>query len=512
MDAEAHPSGTLLAGKFRVVRVLGAGGMGVVYEVIHELTHHRRALKLLHRGCLERPETAERFLREASAAGRIRNNHIIQTFDAGQLAGGQPYLVMELLEGQTVADRIDETGGMSLEEIVDVFVQACSGVHAAHDAGIVHRDLKPENLFLVERRGRPFVKVLDFGVSMFDPRHRLSRATAEGDIIGTPYYMSPEQIRGDRDLDGRSDVYALGVILYEAATGKHPYPTDKLLTLVASVLEVTPAPLIEVRRDLPPRLSAIVEQAMMKDRERRIPTAKELGEALASLIPSWKHGDLGADSTSDASGSGSFAPPPSGELSSSDSASSLRDLAEPDRALLGSSAARAESVIPSKLDTRSSRHDAQRAPPSARDVAQQTSGPTSSDVLASPEAAVRLSQVLIAALGTLVMLTIGGLIAWRVFRSPPGEPPPTAVAITPPEAPPSSTNLPEVSPAASGHPRSDADPEPVLAPSSVPGARGPARTEPSAGATTSAAPDARPTAKTARPAPNGLARKDEFKQ
>jgi serine/threonine-protein kinase len=275
-EAPAIAPGTLLAGRFRVVRRMGVGGMGAVYEIEHELTKHRRALKLLHAEMAANAGVVERFLREASAAGRVGNPHIVETFDAGTLEGGEPYLVMEMLRGETLADRI-QRGPMLPSEVVDLIGQACDGVQAAHEAGIVHRDLKPDNLFVVDVEGRPFVKILDFGISKFDPGKTGGLAlTQEGAALGTPYYMSPEQIRGEVNLDARTDVYALGVILYECLAGRRPFDADSLTQLAVLIHTGKPSPLAQARTDLPTGLPELVGMAMATDREQRIPSARGL--------------------------------------------------------------------------------------------------------------------------------------------------------------------------------------------------------------------------------------------
>jgi serine/threonine-protein kinase len=281
-DPPPLPEGTIIAGKLRVVRQLGAGGMGAVYEVEHEFTKHRRALKMLHADMLEHPMVVARFIREASAAGHIGNPHIVETFDAGKLEGGEPYIVMEMLQGETLSDRLEKVRRLALPELVDVIRQACDGIQAAHDAGIVHRDLKPENIFLIERDGRPFVKILDFGVSKFDPTLTggADGTTKEGSALGTPYYMSPEQVDGDKDLDARTDVYALGVILYQCACGKRPFKADALPKLAVLIHEGKPAPLSERRPELPVGFVEVVHKAMARDRNLRFPTPRELGAAL----------------------------------------------------------------------------------------------------------------------------------------------------------------------------------------------------------------------------------------
>jgi serine/threonine-protein kinase len=272
--------GELIAGKLQVIRRLGAGGVGSVWEVEHTLTRHRRALKLLHPRFLERPEVIERFLREASAAGRIGNPHIVEAFDAGKLESGEPYLLMELLQGEPLSARV-RLGAMDAANVAWTVREACLGVAAAHDAGIVHRDLKPDNLFLCSGPdGKPFVKVLDFGVSHFEEPGS-ARLTETGVTLGTPLYMSPEQISGLPDVDKRTDVYALGVILYEAVSGRPPYDGVSLAALAVKIHQGQPPPLATLRTDLPPGFDKVVEKAMHVDRAQRFQDVRELYDALA---------------------------------------------------------------------------------------------------------------------------------------------------------------------------------------------------------------------------------------
>jgi len=286
MSEGALASGTVLAGKFRVVSRLGEGGMGSVYEIEHELTKHRRALKLLHKSMAAMPSVVERFLREASAAGRVGNPHIVETFDAGVLDSGEPYLVMEILRGAPLSSRI-ATGKMPIPEVVDLVGQAAAGVFAAHNAGIVHRDLKPDNLFITEGSdGRPFVKILDFGISKFDPQKIGGlQLTQEGAALGTPYYMPPEQIRGEGSLDARADVYALGVILYECLAGVRPFEAETLAHLAILIHTGQPVPIAQHRPDLPPGFAELVHNAMATDRGRRTQTAGELRSQLEQYGP-----------------------------------------------------------------------------------------------------------------------------------------------------------------------------------------------------------------------------------
>ena len=286
MSEGAIAPGTILAGKFRVVSRLGEGGMGSVYEIEHELTKHRRALKLLHQSMAAMPSVVERFLREASAAGRVGNPHIVETFDAGVLDSGEPYLVMEILRGEPLSARIAR-GPLPIAEVVDLVGQAAAGVHAAHNAGIVHRDLKPDNLFITEGAdGRPFVKILDFGISKFDQQKTGGlQLTQEGAALGTPYYMPPEQIRGEGSLDARADVYALGVILYECLSGVRPFDAETLAHLAILIHTGQPKPIAELRPDLPPGFAQLVASAMATDRGRRMHSADELRSALEQFGP-----------------------------------------------------------------------------------------------------------------------------------------------------------------------------------------------------------------------------------
>jgi serine/threonine-protein kinase len=278
------PPGTVVAGKLRVVRQLGVGGMGTVYEVEHELTKHRRALKILHPRVSQSPTVVTRFVREASAAARIGNAHIAETFDAGRLDSGEPYLLMELLVGETLDQRLQRLGTLNPGELAELIGQACDGIQAAHEAGIVHRDLKPENLFVTARDGAAFLKILDFGISKFDAERTGSLGvTTEGTLVGTPFYMPPEQVRGETSLDARADVYSLGVILYECACGVRPYDAQALEHLAVLIHEGKAVPLAERRPELTREFCSVVHRAMAVEREQRYPSAKALGEALGPL-------------------------------------------------------------------------------------------------------------------------------------------------------------------------------------------------------------------------------------
>jgi serine/threonine-protein kinase len=222
-----------------------------------------------------------RFHREASAAARIGNPHISETFDAGTLDTGEAYLLMELLDGETLDARLQRTGPLDPGELAELVCQACDGVQAAHEAGIVHRDLKPENLFVTVRDKKPFLKVLDFGISKFETESGSSMGvTAEGAVMGTPFYMPPEQVRGLSSIDLRADVYSLGVILYECACGDRPYTAPTIEQLAVLIHEGKARPLADRRASIPRAFSDVVERAMAVDRDKRYQTARELAAAL----------------------------------------------------------------------------------------------------------------------------------------------------------------------------------------------------------------------------------------
>jgi serine/threonine-protein kinase len=297
-DRSTIPPGTLLAGKFRIERQLGAGAMGAVYAIHHELTRHRRALKLLHADVREVPDIVRRFLNEASAAGRAGSAHLVETFDAGTLPSGEPYLVMELLEGETLTTLIERERMLDPALATELVAQAAEGIESAHGAGIVHRDLKPDNLFVTQRQGRPFVKILDFGVSKFATASAggFTRSRA-GAIYGSPAYMSPEQITGAADVDPRTDVFALGVVLYQSLTGALPFDAPSIEALSMRIVLGQPTPIETLRPGLPVALLSVVARALAPKREERFPSARALAEALGPFRKSSSGADASAGSS-----------------------------------------------------------------------------------------------------------------------------------------------------------------------------------------------------------------------
>ena len=229
------------------------------------------------------PDVVTRFLREASAAGRIGNPHIVETFDAGKLETGEPYIVMELLSRRSLASLLERRRRLPVAEAVDILLQACEGVQAAHEAGIVHRDLKPENLFLAQSP-RVFVKIVDFGISKFVADHTgVGSLTLEGSALGTPFYMPPEQVRGDKNVDLQADVYALGVVLYECVTGRKPFIAETLPHLSVLIHEGKYPPASEIVPGLPPALESVISRALAVEKRDRFQSVRELAARLREL-------------------------------------------------------------------------------------------------------------------------------------------------------------------------------------------------------------------------------------
>src|SRR3954471_8518333 len=285
MSNEVH-EGQILAGKFRIERVLGQGGMGIVVAATHLQLEERVALKFLLPDALGNPEAVERFAREARAAVKIKSEHVARVSDVGTLEGGSPYMVMEYLHGEDLASHVQRNGAMSLPEAVEFLLQACEAIAEAHALGIVHRDLKPANLFVTRRAdGSPCIKVLDFGISKLTPTGPGASPergrTKTRSIMGSPLYMSPEQMSSTRSVDMRTDIWALGVILYETLTGRVPFEAETMPQLCGMVLQDPPRPLRQLRPDLPDSLQAVVLRCLEKKRENRYANVAEFALALA---------------------------------------------------------------------------------------------------------------------------------------------------------------------------------------------------------------------------------------
>jgi len=279
-----HPLlGCVVGDKYRIRAVIGEGGMGTVYEAEHLTIGRKVAIKVLNRAHLGRREAVARFHQEARAAGAIGHPNICEIYDVGALSDGSPYLVMERLYGKTLADRINLEGALPFDDVIAALTQVLSALVAAHEKNIIHRDIKPENIFLSERVGcAPVVKILDFGISKFEGEDPELSLTRTGMVMGTPFYMAPEQARGEV-IDHRVDVYACGVILYEALTGRRPFIASNYNALVVQILATQPKDPREVRPAIPAGFVPLIFKALAKKREDRFRDANEFLKELLLL-------------------------------------------------------------------------------------------------------------------------------------------------------------------------------------------------------------------------------------
>jgi serine/threonine protein kinase len=266
-------------GKYQIVRLLGQGGMGAVYEAFHTEIGKRVAIKTLAPAVAAIPGARQRFLREAQLTSRLRHPHIVDLNDMGS-EGRIAYLVMELLAGEDLANRLERAGVFSPRELVDLMLPVCSALVTAHEAGIVHRDLKPQNIFLASGHHGVVPKVLDFGISKSSDTDAASSLTSTGSVIGTPHYLAPEQIKDARTASAASDQYALGVILYKCLTGENPFEGESIFAVLQAIVTQTPVPLRERRADLPEGFARIVERAMNPLPWERFGSVRELGRVL----------------------------------------------------------------------------------------------------------------------------------------------------------------------------------------------------------------------------------------
>jgi hypothetical protein len=278
--------GDVLAGKYRVERVLGIGGMGVVVAATHLELGQLVALKFLLPAAELNAEATARFIREARAAVRISSEHVARVTDVGRLENGSPYMVMEYLEGVDLGEHV-KGAHLPIDAAADFVLQACEAIAVAHALGIVHRDLKPANLFVTIRPdGSPLIKVLDFGISkvvgITEQNPSLTKTSA---VMGSPLYMSPEQMRSARNVDARADIWALGTILHELIAGSPPFGGETLGEVFANVMTVEATPLRALRPETPERLERLVLRALEKDPARRIANVGDLAAGLAEFAP-----------------------------------------------------------------------------------------------------------------------------------------------------------------------------------------------------------------------------------
>lgn len=285
MDSPAYKlkPGDVIRGKYRLVRQLGAGGMALVYQGVHERLGIRVALKVLREEARLMPDILARFEREARAIAKLQNPYVARITDVDTLPDGSPFLVMEYLEGWDLADELQTRGRFDISEAVDYVYQASLALSEAHELGIVHRDVKPQNLFLVFDGDHCRIKLLDFGISKLLTSEE-TQLTISHSLLGTPLYMAPEQIRSARLADARSDVWSLGVMLYEFLTGALPFAAKSVPQIIMAVQTKAPTRIRKLRPEVPAELEAVVMRALEKNPDRRFQAADELAEALSPFV------------------------------------------------------------------------------------------------------------------------------------------------------------------------------------------------------------------------------------
>ncbi|HWL89007.1 MAG TPA: serine/threonine-protein kinase, partial [Polyangiaceae bacterium] len=281
------PAGTLLVGKYRVTREIGRGGMAAVYEAEQTSLNKKVAVKVLASELSASSIVIERFFREARAAASVRSPYIVDVYDSGRLEDGRPFICMELLEGESLYDRMARLRLIDPETTVRIITQCAKGLAKAHGAGIVHRDLKPENIFIIKsEEGGEISKLLDFGLAKFyapvSPDAKTARLTREGAVFGTPAYMSPEQVKGQGSVDHRADLWALGCMAFECLIGRPVWNTEQGVAMTFAAIATAPIPIpSKLRPDLPLAFDAWFLKALERDPDRRFQHAKELSDALS---------------------------------------------------------------------------------------------------------------------------------------------------------------------------------------------------------------------------------------
>jgi eukaryotic-like serine/threonine-protein kinase len=320
LDQAAIDLDEVLFGKYRITRMIGRGGMGSVWEGVHLTLGNRVAVKFIDSSFTESPEALQRFENEARAAARLNSKYAVKVYDYGMTRGGLPCIVMEFLVGEPLDARVDRDGRIAPAETAQIISQVCRALGRAHSAGIVHRDLKPENIFLVwdEEDNAIVAKVVDFGIAKFtDNQAGISSSTRTGSVLGTPYYMSPEQARGLRTLDYRTDLWSLGVIAYRCIVGRLPFEGESIGDLLVKICTY-PLPVPSaVAPGCPPGFDAWFARALQREPSERFTTAQELAEQLViacvggvgrQQLPSGQFGNVGLDTPAGPDPFGQLAP------------------------------------------------------------------------------------------------------------------------------------------------------------------------------------------------------------
>ncbi|MES1173773.1 MAG: protein kinase [Myxococcales bacterium] len=295
MSESALSEGSLIGGRYRLEHHLGEGGMGTVWSAVHTVTHRVVAMKFLKDSVRERADLRQRFLREAATASSLKHPNVVEILDVFDFEDASPVMVMEHLRGETLGSKLARDQRLSMEETAALLLPVVSAVGTAHAQGIVHRDLKPDNLFLADQPAGVKVKVLDFGIAKLTAEYYRNRGmsallTDAGAMLGTPYYMAPEQASGESAVDHRADVWSLGVILYECLSGTRPIEGENLTQVVSRLMSAGIIPLERIAPELPHDVSAIVMQMLSRDSQRRPDGLREVATVLsryarASLVP-----------------------------------------------------------------------------------------------------------------------------------------------------------------------------------------------------------------------------------
>jgi len=423
--------GDVIAGKYRIERIVGEGGMGIVYAAHHLVLEKRVALKLVLLDAAHGEELVERFVREAQAAARLQSEHLARVTDAGALENGLPFLIMEYLEGRDLGQVLEAEGRLTTEDAADYVLQVLAALAQAHAAGIVHRDLKPANLFLAARPdGTKIVKVLDFGISKQQPATPHWKELTGKAVLGTPAYMSPEQLRSSRNVDARADIWSIGVVLYELLTGERPFNGEGPGELFAAILETAPFPLRGHRPELSQAWDDLVTRCLLRSPDARFQDVAELAAALAPL-GSGRYEYLVASIESTC-------------------AASVRAMPRANAALLEAAVHAAIASLPPPADAIATR---QLDIPIVTGKTKLTFSDVARASLAPQPAARRSpgSRVSAFALAAVVLVGVGTLASRGSFQgsahaaaSQPPPLPPTVMRVEPPRAPPTALPLPVV--------------------------------------------------------------------